>query len=533
MHHGTTMVAEAQIVRGSIRGHLRPQQRAAVCGRRTRECWRPQEGIGGSRPRAIPLNRPWPIFSQNLIPRICTRHIWVKAGKLGAKKCATTGRGSSKIRDYVSPALVAQALPRGESHLGVARRSIGGEQFAPSTGKKRRSKRARCIKSPRTAPHIQCTSLGNLEGDGGGLPRHTIRRFGSSDELRSMQSWFSLYQFASVKPGQLLGFKARHKAQVRTSQTTPMTVLPTDGPLVSVIVPNYNHAAFLDERIESILTQTYTNIEVLLMDDCSSDNSREVLQRWADKDSASPHCSMRPIPAVHSRNGKKERIGLKVNTCGSPKAMTMPRKICSPCTYTPSNPTTAPSWPTATATWWTNTANSSAISRKITGSSSAMLPNGPAISPAPVRKKWHAPWYFRIPSPTPAGVDAQECFWWSRRPRHDLAIEWDGFSMPNYSNSATSSSSPPSKFLPFPYPNPTQPCHRRLRSLRRDFGHVPNLRRPTMDHPGNPVLRPRPSCHVVGRQRIIHALDLQCPPEQPPLVPHLPTPPRWPLALPF
>ena len=106
----------------------------------------------------------------------------------------------------------------------------------------------------------------------------------SSDEAMQRKSWFSLYQFASVKPGQLLGFKARHTTQDSATQTTPKPVLPIDGPLVSVIVPNYNHAAFLDERIGSILNQTYTNIEVLLMDDCSSDNSCEVLQRWAEKD---------------------------------------------------------------------------------------------------------------------------------------------------------------------------------------------------------------------------------------------------------
>lgn len=106
----------------------------------------------------------------------------------------------------------------------------------------------------------------------------------SSEEAVQRKSWFSLYQFASVKPGQLLGFKARHTAQSPEAQTAAKIALPTDGPLVSVIVPNYNHAAFLDKRIGSIVHQTYTNIEILLMDDCSPDHSREVLQRWAEKD---------------------------------------------------------------------------------------------------------------------------------------------------------------------------------------------------------------------------------------------------------
>ena len=56
-----------------------------------------------------------------------------------------------------------------------------------------------------------------------------------------------------------------------------------DHPLVSVIVPNYNHAPFLKERLESIYNQTYRNIEVILLDDCSTDNSRDILTSYAEK----------------------------------------------------------------------------------------------------------------------------------------------------------------------------------------------------------------------------------------------------------
>lgn len=51
---------------------------------------------------------------------------------------------------------------------------------------------------------------------------------------------------------------------------------------VSVIIPNYNHAAFLPERIDSVLAQTYQHFEVLLLDDCSTDDSRAVLERYRD-----------------------------------------------------------------------------------------------------------------------------------------------------------------------------------------------------------------------------------------------------------
>lgn len=53
-------------------------------------------------------------------------------------------------------------------------------------------------------------------------------------------------------------------------------------PKVSVIVPNYNHAPYLEQRIESILNQTFQDFELILLDDCSNDNSVEVLKRYAD-----------------------------------------------------------------------------------------------------------------------------------------------------------------------------------------------------------------------------------------------------------
>ncbi len=56
-----------------------------------------------------------------------------------------------------------------------------------------------------------------------------------------------------------------------------------EEPLVTIIVPNFNHADYLVERLESIYAQTYKNFEVILMDDCSSDASREILQSFANR----------------------------------------------------------------------------------------------------------------------------------------------------------------------------------------------------------------------------------------------------------
>ncbi|GAB0114580.1 glycosyltransferase [Acidisoma sp. C75] len=55
------------------------------------------------------------------------------------------------------------------------------------------------------------------------------------------------------------------------------------APLVSAIVPNYNHAAFLKKRLDSILSQTYQKIEIIVLDDCSTDGSVEIIAQYVSK----------------------------------------------------------------------------------------------------------------------------------------------------------------------------------------------------------------------------------------------------------
>ncbi len=49
---------------------------------------------------------------------------------------------------------------------------------------------------------------------------------------------------------------------------------------VSIIVPNYNHASYLTTRLDSILNQTFKDYEIILLDDCSTDRSIEILSKY-------------------------------------------------------------------------------------------------------------------------------------------------------------------------------------------------------------------------------------------------------------
>ena len=54
--------------------------------------------------------------------------------------------------------------------------------------------------------------------------------------------------------------------------------------LVSVIMPTYNTGKFLSESIECVLNQTYTNLELMIADDGSTDNTRDILEHYKSKD---------------------------------------------------------------------------------------------------------------------------------------------------------------------------------------------------------------------------------------------------------
>jgi glycosyltransferase involved in cell wall biosynthesis len=54
--------------------------------------------------------------------------------------------------------------------------------------------------------------------------------------------------------------------------------------LVSVVMPSYNHADYIPQAIESVLTQNFQDIELIIIDDCSKDNSRDLILSYKKKD---------------------------------------------------------------------------------------------------------------------------------------------------------------------------------------------------------------------------------------------------------
>lgn len=76
-----------------------------------------------------------------------------------------------------------------------------------------------------------------------------------------------------------------HSIDEIAKKLQPLDLPPlTEKPLVSVLVANYNYARYVGEAIESVLSQTYQNFEVIVCDDGSTDNSLEVIERYAQRD---------------------------------------------------------------------------------------------------------------------------------------------------------------------------------------------------------------------------------------------------------
>ena len=89
--------------------------------------------------------------------------------------------------------------------------------------------------------------------------------------------------------------------------------------LVSIITPSYNCSKFVVDTIEAIRAQTYTNWELLISDDCSSDNSVQVIEEYARKDSRIKLFKLeKNVGAAGARNNSiREAKGRYIAFCDS------------------------------------------------------------------------------------------------------------------------------------------------------------------------------------------------------------------------
>jgi glycosyltransferase involved in cell wall biosynthesis len=103
-------------------------------------------------------------------------------------------------------------------------------------------------------------------------------------------AWAPEAKRSSLEPQQSLTLP-RQRERGEVSQSTPepqsgacrpISANVARGPLVTIVVPNYNHETFLHQRLLSVYAQTYSNTEVILLDDCSTDDSRRLLDQFAD-----------------------------------------------------------------------------------------------------------------------------------------------------------------------------------------------------------------------------------------------------------
>ena len=82
-----------------------------------------------------------------------------------------------------------------------------------------------------------------------------------------------------------------------------------DAPLISVIVPVYKVEKYLDRCVQSIVDQTYRNLEIILVDDGSPDNCGNMCDAWAEKDAR--------IKVIHKKNGggaQARNVGLDLGS---------------------------------------------------------------------------------------------------------------------------------------------------------------------------------------------------------------------------
>ncbi len=72
-------------------------------------------------------------------------------------------------------------------------------------------------------------------------------------------------------------------AKIKSRRREAKSSVADKIPLVSVVIPMYNSAKFITQTLESLAYQTMRDFEVVVVDDCSTDNSVEVVENFANR----------------------------------------------------------------------------------------------------------------------------------------------------------------------------------------------------------------------------------------------------------
>ncbi len=112
--------------------------------------------------------------------------------------------------------------------------------------------------------------------------RNFIRRLDSfcATKMPTFYAKVFLPAKAAAKSALLKYSVSRPEKSVKSLSHWKISVQKNFSPLVSVVVPNFNHAPFLRQRLETIYNQSYKNFEVILLDDASTDSSRDILKNF-------------------------------------------------------------------------------------------------------------------------------------------------------------------------------------------------------------------------------------------------------------
>ncbi len=90
-----------------------------------------------------------------------------------------------------------------------------------------------------------------------------------------------------------------------------------DQPLVSVVIPAYNYGRYLGATLQSILAQSYRNLEVIVVNDGSTDNTLEVVEKFAGDERLKCHTQKNQGAIIATNNGIELAKGKFIASCGS------------------------------------------------------------------------------------------------------------------------------------------------------------------------------------------------------------------------